>query len=66
MNDKKNIQAETRSSLAKMYEVNYGTFCQWIEINPALKKLFAPYLKNNKRTFPPDVVKKTFDILGEP
>jgi len=60
------IQASNRTTLAKMYNVGYVTFNSWIEINPQLKALLHPYLSAGKRTLPPEIVKKVFEILGEP
>ena len=66
MNKQNIIQASDRTTLSRLYKVSIETFNGWISVNPALKELLQPYFDAKKRTFPPDVVKKIFEILGEP
>lgn len=67
MPDKKHtIQTTTRATLAKQYNVKPETFTKWINANPALKKILAPYLRDGNRALPPAVTRSVFEILGEP
>lgn len=52
--------------LYSAYGVSWRTFCSWIEINKELQEVLQPYRQSKQYIFPPAVVSRVFDILGEP